>query len=562
MAYISKKDILSSYKELSNLTDDPSSQGATQITSILRFFFALGRFYSVFNRPCNTKNKEDRNKYIAYVGEVVSVNEEMYTANFYLSLKRSPDYNVGSNFFSVNVVKNSLENQERNYDFPQRGNSPLFNVSNGYLIENEKYFQNLNTYLKTPELRRAFTIWLIRNDNIFISGDNVYLSIKSHLSQKYSNPIIDSFIPTEKEFDASLISLEEEPAKISDVDIFRLFNPIVDINPIILYGPPGTGKTHSLQDNYMKHFTEEDRWFTTFHQSFSYEEFVEGLKPELGKSGSDITYKIDKGVFYQACEKAAKLAGFDNLSSTVNSTKEERVGKFKKAIDERKLVLLCIDEINRGNIASIFGDLISLIEPSKRLGNKEELILTLPYSKEKFGVPSNLLIVGTMNTADRSIQLLDSALRRRFQFKELPPDYSVIKNLRAKEILKDINSRVRALKNKDSQIGHSYFYEIPEKTDNESSLILNTLVNKIIPLLEEYFYNDYTKIRFVLSEKDAKPTFFVKDIDATKMYGEFADIADFEETIDFYELNPDLKKALENEDLAKEFLARWNKDEE
>lgn len=335
---------------------------------------------------------------------------------------------------------------------------------------------------------------------------------------------------------------------------------IGDLTPIILYGPPGTGKTYSLQKDYIKDFDKSVVWFTTFHQSFSYEEFVEGLKPSLGKSGDDITYNIDKGVFYQACEKAAKLAGFESLYSSVLASPEERNEKYGNAVKDRRLVLLCIDEINRGNVASIFGDLISLIEPSKRLGNKEELILSLPYSKEKFGVPSNLLIVGTMNTADRSIQLLDSALRRRFQFRELLPKYSVIKNDKARTILEKINSRVRALINKDSQIGHSYFFDIPKESDKESLLILKALLNKIIPLLEEYFYNDHTKVRFVLSEnKDTKSPFYVKDDLATEMYGKFAEIANFDETMDFYELSPDIKKALDddNENLADSFLKRW-----
>ena len=333
-----------------------------------------------------------------------------------------------------------------------------------------------------------------------------------------------------------------------------------DLTPVILYGPPGTGKTHSLQTDYIKEFDKSVVWFTTFHQSFSYEEFVEGLKPSLGESGDDISYNIDEGVFYQACEKAAQLAGFESLYKSVLASPEERKDKYENAVKDRRLVLLCIDEINRGNVASIFGDLISLIEPSKRLGNKEELILTLPYSKEKFGVPSNLLIVGTMNTADRSIQLLDSALRRRFEFKELLPKYSVIKNVKARNILEKINSRVRALINKDSQIGHSYFFDIPKESDKESLLILKALINKIIPLLEEYFYNDHTKVRFVLSEnKDTKSSFYVKDDLATEMYEKFANDEQLEETIDFYELNPNIKKALDEEDenLADSFLKRW-----
>ena len=278
----------------------------------------------------------------------------------------------------------------------------------------------------------------------------------------------------------------------------------------------------------------------------------------LGEN-EDVIYDIEKGVFYRACEKAAQLAGYNNLDECIVDTRENRNRLFAEAVGENRLVLLCIDEINRGNVAAIFGDLISLIEPSKRLGDKDELILTLPYSKQKFGVPANLLIVGTMNTADRSIQLLDSALRRRFQFKELLPDYDVIKNEKARKILKAINSRVRALINKDSQIGHSYFIDIPQQTNEESTLILKALTSKIIPLLEEYFYNDHSKIRFVLAEtKDSQYPFYIKDEAASADFEKYADIANFDETMDFYELNPKIQAGLQDEHIAKAVIERWD----
>lgn len=330
---------------------------------------------------------------------------------------------------------------------------------------------------------------------------------------------------------------------------------------LLLYGPPGTGKTFTLQTEYLNRFPADKRFMTTFHQSFSYEEFVEGIKPVMSEVSveSEILYEIEKGVFYKACEKAAQLAGYSSLSRMLTDSPVQRKTNVDSAINDKLFVLLCIDEINRGNVASIFGDLISLIEPSKRLGAENELILTLPYSKEKFGVPANLVIVGTMNTADRSIQLLDSALRRRFQFRELLPNYDVIKNERARKILKSINSRVRALINKDSQIGHSYFIDIPEQSQEEATLIFKALVNKVIPLLEEYFYNDHTKIRFVLSENDStKSPFYIHDEEATSAYSQFADIANFDESMDLYELNPEIKRGVEDESIAKLFIERWD----
>lgn len=303
--------------------------------------------------------------------------------------------------------------------------------------------------------------------------------------------------------------------------------------PTILYGPPGTGKTYSLQHNYLDKYDAELVEFCTFHQSFSYEDFVEGLKPILGDSDK-ISYNIEKGVFYKACEKAAKLAGYNSLQDAVKSVKEDRKQRFNTAIAGQKLVLLCIDELNRGNVASIFGDLISLIEPSKRLGSEDELILTLPYSKERFGVPSNLMIVGTMNTADRSIQLLDSALRRRFRFEELPPILEKIKYEPARNVLRAINKRVRAILNKDVQIGHAYFIDV--ENDEET---LDVICKKVIPLLEEYFYNDIDKIRFVLNDYDDTAKFYLEDDETKEAYEHYTEVADIDsEEKNFFYLNP------------------------
>lgn len=311
--------------------------------------------------------------------------------------------------------------------------------------------------------------------------------------------------------------------------------------PTILYGPPGTGKTYKLQTEYISKFSEY--FVTTFHQSFSYEEFVEGLKPILDDSSKEVRYKIEKGIFYQACEKAAEMAGYSSFEDCLKDTRSGRNIRFNKAIEEKKTVLLCIDEINRGNVASIFGDLISLIEPSKRLGAGElEMTAILPYSKTPFGVPANLFIVGTMNTADRSIQLLDSALRRRFKFEELQPKYEVIKDTNARMVLKTINARVRCLLNKDNQIGHSYLMFA-----NSSCDILSALYNKIIPLLEEYFYNDINKVRFVLND-NANGLFYVEDSEAKAAYKVFQNEEIDDEDRNFFELNPAIADAIDSKD--------------
>lgn len=354
----------------------------------------------------------------------------------------------------------------------------------------------------------------------------------------------------------NFIKHKDNPNMISvpTVHLYRNCPPskyVGNVSPIILYGPPGTGKTHSLQKDYVENFDERLVAFTTFHQSFSYEEFVEGLKPILDDNANDdkdVKYQIEKGVFYRICEKAAEVAGYNGLKDCIDDDRNNRKTKFNQAIQEKKLVLLCIDEINRGNVASIFGDLISLIEPSKRLGAKHELTLTLPYSKQKFGVPANLVIVGTMNTADRSIQLLDTALRRRFRFKECPPNYNIITNDTAKEVLKRINARIRSLLNKDNQIGHSYFMETQTNVE-----ILEAISRKVIPLLEEYFYNNVDKIKFILNDVDEKSDvhFYIEDKDAKEAAKKFSTIDIDTEEADFYELDQNIYEIKEEEEAEK-----------
>ena len=324
----------------------------------------------------------------------------------------------------------------------------------------------------------------------------------------------------------------------------------------ILHGPPGCGKTYTLQTSYISQFAKDNRFITTFHQAFSYEEFVEGLKPILvddtnQNATGDVKYKVVKGIFREACDRAAKLAGYASLKDCIDDSFANRQVKMAQAIRDKKTVLLGIDEINRGNVVSIFGDLISLIESTKRLGVEEqsEMTVLLPYSHEEFGVPANLIIIGTMNTADRSIQLLDSALRRRFKFIDLSPKYDGFCSTEASTILKGINSRVRCLLNKDNQIGHSYLMSAKDSCE-----ILAALYYKIIPLLEEYFYDDAQKVRFVLNDKDG--VFYQKDEDAAKSYKAFMEIAVENEERDFYILNPDIAKALKQKDenLCKKYL--------
>ncbi|EDN5905716.1 AAA domain-containing protein, partial [Campylobacter jejuni] len=374
----------------------------------------------------------------------------------------------------------------------------------------------------------------------------------------------------------------------------------------ILYGPPGTGKTYHTIDKALEIISKEEKIqipseddrinrkklfdeyvkngqivFTTFHQSYGYEEFVEGIKPHIDseENSKEIKYEIKDGIFKELCEKALenrdsiknfnfyidklkekvkiddnnpekyfelpntkysiqyrngktfrikfddmsknhkdypvsidnieKLYKTSNIDEIYNSAyvrailnylKLQGLEDYKEKDEKVNLpYIIIIDEINRGNVSKIFGELITLIEASKRIGEKEELKVTLPYSGEKFGVPKNVYIIGTMNTADRSITSLDTALRRRFEFIEMMPDVSKLsmdcEGINLQELLKAINTRIEYLLDREKTIGHAFFISVENLED-----LKKVFKNKIIPLLQEYFYNDYALIDAVLNK--------------------------------------------------------------
>ena len=243
---------------------------------------------------------------------------------------------------------------------------------------------------------------------------------------------------------------------------------------------------NAIQQRYVNLQSRGRIRFVTFHQSLSYEDFVEGLKPVLGETGAgnEVAYQIQAGVFRELAAAAAESAD--------------------RPAPQRNHVLI-IDEINRGNVSRIFGELISLLEPDKRLGAPGELIVTLPYSRTDFGVPANLYLIGTMNTADRSVIALDAALRRRFRFTEVTPDVDLVRELNPRpiefgrikisvaEVMLMLNRRIEVLRNRDYQIGHSYFLKM---TSPET--VAEQFATGIIPLLREYFYEDYAQLRLLL----------------------------------------------------------------
>lgn len=256
---------------------------------------------------------------------------------------------------------------------------------------------------------------------------------------------------------------------------------------VILYGAPGTGKTYAtaeyalavienrpvdvtpktaeqrkeVMERYNAYLCRKQIVFTTFHQSYGYEDFVQGLRPDIETAPMKLRY-VD-GVFKSLVERAKN--------------------------DAEKDYVLIIDEINRANISKVFGELITLLEEDKRMGEANALCATLP-SGEAFAVPNNVYIIGTMNSADKSISLLDTALRRRFAFIEVEPDCTLIADETLRKVLERLNrSLVSEFENTDLLIGHAYFIG---KSTEELCTIMN---QNIIPLLYEYFYDNGEKVK-------------------------------------------------------------------
>jgi 5-methylcytosine-specific restriction enzyme B len=441
--------------------------------AIRQFFTLLKELVEVVNMPSESPK-------IAFT---VSSKESKITAyiNNYRALQVSG--NKGKLYFTLIFKK----------DAPQR--NPV--ISKNIKIDKEEYASKYvlghisfeNKYLITNQtILQAWTECLTELETTATSSQH----------RKVHNPVVFEMAENEsfreeifrEAFKAKQKYGEaDSPNLVSETATEYITQPNIPLN-LILFGPPGTGKTFEVQQ-LCKSFEHR---FITFHQSYSYEEFVEGIRPET--VGGQVRYAIKKGIFYEACLAAVRSAGYSDLENCLNDSPENR----KQKLDHATPFLLVIDEINRANISKVLGELITLIEPSKRLGATDELFLTLPYSQSRFGVPSNLYIVGTMNSADRSIALLDTALRRRFRFEEYQPDYKLLNDrtidgTNLGQLLQTINERIVFLFDKDHVIGHAYLLTV--STFDE---LCEVFLGQIIPLLQEYFYMDWAKIQLVLGD--------------------------------------------------------------
>lgn len=362
-----------------------------------------------------------------------------------------------------------------------------------------------------PEAQQGFF-----KEEISEAWSTIQLKIEYNL---WNRPVTRDLLPSNKAFDRFYAGLPGTNYKASPAQYQILEHIVGELDVVnepremylprkarqhplntILYGPPGTGKTFTaisfalsiIENRSLEELSIEDRTdlrrrfneylasgqvgFVTFHQAFSYEDFVEGIKPRT--INEQVVYEIENGLFKQMNDAALEAP-------------------------EESFVLI-IDEINRGNIAGIFGELITLLEADKRKGAEEALELQLPYSKHKFCVAPNLHLVATMNTADRSVESLDMALRRRFHFIEMLPQPEVIRQVRRQplaagidleKMLQVINQRIEVLLGSDYCIGHTYFLYLETLADLKS--VFST---RLIPLLQEYFMGDYSKIGLVLGK--------------------------------------------------------------
>lgn len=442
MAYISKKSLLTAYKILSHNTSSPSSQGATQFISAIRYLFALDRFVLRYNKNCDTKEKEDREQFINYVGDIVRIDGSYYTSNFFTDIKNEKDYKVGSNFFSVNVVKESIANPAVVHDFPRRTkDAALFNVQNGVLSINKAFYKNINKYITDKDCKIALAIWLCRMYDFSVSEIGAS-EIQAILSKYYTTELLNELLPTNSDFTEYIVKygrleISQEKAKIAIKEILRMFdkensdntNPqyyeYIDIitaiktKPfLLLAGISGTGKSRIVRELARACWDEDS-----------------------------IEYKAQKPKNFEMIQvkpnwhDSTELIGY---VSRVSGTPVYVIGDFLRFITQAWENLdipyfLCLDEMNLAPVEQYFAEFLSVIESRK--SNEDGTITTDPILKkstedwyrvltaeltggnetlrnrfleEGITIPQNLIVMGTVNmdetTFSFSRKVLDRAM--------------------------------------------------------------------------------------------------------------------------------------------------------
>ena len=368
MVYLSKSSVLSAYCKLSLLSENPITQGATQKVSALRYFIALDMFYKTNGTNCDTKNNSDKELFSECVGNFVSVNSEKYTSNFYYPLTNSDkDYNCGSNFYSVNVIKESITNPNRIFDFPRRGKMPLIKIQNGTLIHDVSLYHNLNSYLgDSGEMKAALIIWLLRNNPI---KDETSSGIKDALGVIITNPLYQILTDFEEELLEQYLSFSESVSYINDMDIKQSVNPInnkmtlttphtnsykkyllaLRTKPfLLLAGISGTGKSRIVRE-------------------FAFKSCPKYLQDKDGTTPGNYCMIEVKPNWHDSTEL---LGYYSNLS------KEYQFKKFVKFLVKAKMYpdvpfFVCLDEMNLAPVEQYFAEVLSILETRKHPRNPE-----------------------------------------------------------------------------------------------------------------------------------------------------------------------------------------------
>ena len=368
MVYLSKSSVLSAYCKLSLLSENPITQGATQKVSALRYFIALDMFYKTNGTNCDTKNNSDKELFSECVGNFVSVNSEKYTSNFYYPLTNSDkDYNCGSNFYSVNVIKESITNPNRIFDFPRRGKMPLIKIQNGTLIHDVSLYHNLNSYLgDSGEMKAALVIWLLRNNPI---KDETSSGIKDALGVIITNPLYQILTDFEEELLEQYLSFSESVSYINDMDIKQSVNPInnkmtlttphtnsykkyllaLRTKPfLLLAGISGTGKSRIVRE-------------------FAFKSCPKYLQDKDGTTPGNYCMIEVKPNWHDSTEL---LGYYSNLS------KEYQFKKFVKFLVKAKMYpdvpfFVCLDEMNLAPVEQYFAEVLSILETRKHPRNPE-----------------------------------------------------------------------------------------------------------------------------------------------------------------------------------------------
>lgn len=368
MVYLSKSSVLSAYCKLSLLSENPITQGATQKVSALRYFIALDMFYKTNGTNCDTKNNSDKELFSECVGNFVSVNSEKYTSNFYYPLTNSDkDYNCGSNFYSVNVIKESITNPNRIFDFPRRGKMPLIKIQNGTLIHDVSLYHNLNSYLSdSGEMKAALVIWLLRNNPI---KDETSSGIKDALGVIITNPLYQILTDFEEELLEQYLSFSESVSYINDMDIKQSVNPInnkMTLNTphtnsykkyllalrtkpfLLLAGISGTGKSRIVRE-------------------FAFKSCPKYLQDEDGTTPGNYCMIEVKPNWHDSTEL---LGYYSNLS------KVYQFKKFVKFLVKAKMYpdvpfFVCLDEMNLAPVEQYFAEVLSILETRKHPRNPE-----------------------------------------------------------------------------------------------------------------------------------------------------------------------------------------------